>query len=205
MTHSISEMRENPTHSDPGTWAPFFPCRLSGGIQAEETSIATVREFFQRHFKEIYAASIAEGGFSPLPESWAEKEGFYSRHADLFRFHDEGRTVGVYVGNALDWSTYYLRHVSFLPSHQGQGHFQEFFARFLEALAARGMERAQAHVSPANLANIHILTKLGFTVTGYELSERWGANVCLTKFLTQRSLEAFLKQFCWGTKPQLQH
>jgi hypothetical protein len=50
---------------------------------------------------------------------------------------------------------------------------------------------------------MHIATRLKFNQTGTLLSERWGAMVHFTKFLSEEKEEVFLRQFCSGVKYQL--
>jgi len=50
---------------------------------------------------------------------------------------------------------------------------------------------------------VHLLTSLNFNVTGSVLSDRWGAQVRLTRFLDAQSEDVFLRQFCAGVAYQL--
>ena len=72
-----------------------------------------------------------------------------------------------------------------------------------EQLKRAGVERVEADTSPANMATMHLLTRLRFNMTGTTLSERWGAHVHFTKFLDERSEGVFLEQFCSGVKYQV--
>lgn len=152
-----------------------------------------------------YAAIFAEGEGAPFSggELTDNKLRYYREVADFFEFESAGETVALLVCTPVDWSTYYIRSAASLPEYQGKSLIQRFLPRVFARLARAGVERVEAHTSPANMATMHLLTRLRFNVTGTALTERWGAQVHFTKFLDGLSEVAFLHQFCAGVKYQL--
>ncbi len=183
-------------------WSANFPVQLSDTTVTVETgTYEEVAEFSRAHYREIYENDPATSPFL-LAEEAPAKEEYYSRNGDFFLFKDEGRVVGFFVGTPIDWGSYYLRNASLLPRYQGKKLYQKFLVYFLECLAARGIKRAEGDVAPSNLGHIHVLNKLAFNISGFNISERWGALVHFTRFLDETHEQRFLDQFCWGVKPQ---
>ncbi|HVU03473.1 MAG TPA: GNAT family N-acetyltransferase, partial [Polyangiaceae bacterium] len=128
----------------------------------------------------------------------AKKERYYRLAADFFEFKEGRRTVGLFVCNAVDWSTYYIRSAAVLPEYQGLRLSHGFVAFLLETLRGLGVERVEADTSPSNFATLAILTGFHFNVTGTTLSDRWGAQLRLTRYLDTECEDVFLRQFCSG-------
>jgi hypothetical protein len=95
-----------------------------------------------------------------------------------------------------------MRSMAILPSFQGQGLFQDFLSHLFNVLKAHGVNRVTGDVSPSNLVSSHIFNKMQFNVTGYTVSDRWGALTQFTKFLNPRTEAVFLDSFCAGIRPQ---
>lgn len=182
-------------------WNKYFPHKI------ESTPLTITRgnydlavEFMKLHFKEIHQVSDDE---KFLPEDYSEsKRRYYKEFGDFFFFRDNDHLVGFFVGTLLDWSSYYIRNCSILPSFQNKKIYQNMISRLLDGLGENNVDRVEVDVSPSNLAAIHIFNKLKFNVTGTTLSERWGSNVKFTKFLNHKNETVFLDQFCYGVRPQ---
>ncbi|HLD99337.1 MAG TPA: GNAT family N-acetyltransferase [Bdellovibrionota bacterium] len=194
-------------------WSTYFPFNIPGNIPGETSgeasnltvqlsSFDTVAHFLAPNFGRIYEEDLNATPFLCFETSEA-KNRFYREAADFFAFKDGEKTIGVLVGNPLDWSTYYLRNVSILPEYQNRNIFQPFFGHLLSILADNSVERAEADIALSNLRQVHILNKLGFNITGMTNSERWGATARFTKFFSRKHETAFLDQFCLGMQHQL--
>lgn len=146
------------------------------------------------HYGAIFGDSA--GRFESEPLSVA-KRAFLER-SDAFLFWHEDRAVGLLMGNPVDWSTYYWRTVAFLPAYRGRG----LLAAALEAtdrhLAAHGVARVEGETAPNNYAQLRLLLRLGYVVTGSTESDRFGSMLRLTKFLAPGPRETFERQFCRG-------
>lgn len=184
-------------------WRDELPVRVGSGegVIVRYSGFERALPFIERN----YAAIFEEGEGSPFSSgSLTEKKlRYYREVADFFEFEVEGGTVALLVCTPLDWSTYYIRSAASLPEYQGKSLIQRFLPRVFTRLAQAGVERVEAHTSPANMATMHLLTRLRFNVTGTVLTERWGAQVHFTKFLDPPSEATFLHQFCAGVKYQL--
>lgn len=185
-------------------WTAALPLSLSpspAGVTVEVGSFAGAASFAARHYAELFEEESASP-FATRPATEAKRR-YYDAVGDLFEFRQGGRTIGLLTGAPHDWSTYYIRSAAMLRTHQGHGLVPEFCRRFLfAALARAGVERVECDTSPANLAMVQVLTRLRFNVTGTQLSERWGAHVRFTKFLSDDCEDTFLDQFCSGGKVQ---
>lgn len=175
-------------------WSRYFPTPF-GKVTAELASFAEIAAFSKKHFPEIYHHTPGTQRFADTAAA-AVRERYYKIAGDFFAFRDGGVLVGVAVGSPLDWSGYNFRNVSLLPSHHGQGIYQEFFPFLAEILRSHGVERLEGDVAPSNQPHIHALTKMGAVVTGLNLSDRWGAVLHFTKYLLDGPQEVFHDQFC---------
>lgn len=121
--------------------------------------------------------------------------------SDRFLFREAGETIGLLIGNPVDWSTYYWRSVAFLPEHQGRG----FLAAALEhtdaVMRAAGIVRVEGEAAPNNYKQVRLLLRLGYCVTGSVNSERWGTLLRLTKYLDTSAEDKFVTQFCRDAFP----
>jgi len=63
-------------------------------------------------------------------------------------------------------------------------------------LRAAGVARVETEASVVNVPVIALQLKEGFVITAHESSERWGALVRLTKFLSPEPDRVFRRQFC---------
>lgn len=183
-------------------WSLRLPHRLTDdGVVVEWSSFEHSLPFVQKHYTEIFDERSESSPF--VTKVNEAKARYYREVGDFFEFVHAGRTVGLLIGTPVDWSTYYIRSAAALPDYQGRGVVQRFFPVLFDELKRSGVERVEADTSPANMATMHLLTRLRFNVTGTVLTERWGAHVHFTKFLDEESENVFLRQFCSGVKYQL--
>lgn len=172
-----------------------------GRFVAHPSSYDAVLPFVHAH----YAAIFHEDGTSPFSTSRVndQKARYYRKAGDFFEIREGERTVGLVVGTPVDWSTYYIRSAAVLPEFQARQLGSRVLRIMFPHLAAAGVERVEADTSPSNFAVIQLLTRLKFNVTGSVLSDRWGAQVKLTRFLDERAENVFLRQYCTGVIYQL--
>jgi hypothetical protein len=183
-------------------WREHLPFSVTrDGVQVHASSFERALPFIAAHYAEIFE----DDPTSPFASDKLTdaKARYYRAAGDFFEFVHEGRTVGLLLGTPVDWSTYYIRSAAAVRAYQGTKMIQRFFPRMFELLRQVGVERVEADTSPANMATMHLLTRMRFNVTGTVLSERWGAHVHLTHFLDETAERVFLGQFCAGVKYQL--
>lgn len=177
-------------------WKRHFPLSLDGNLTVDSSTFAEADAFAKENFRLIYG-DAPQNQFLIVDDTPA-RNNFYEQAGDFFLFKDGPANIGMFVGNALDWSTYYIRSISILPDYQGLKLYQQFLAHLIQCLTQRGVARVEVHIAPSNLAHVHVANKLGFAVSGTLLSERWGALTHFTKYLGESNQLIFEKQFCAG-------
>lgn len=181
-------------------WNSLLPAQLSESV-VEYSSHEQSELFVNNHHSEIFESYNSSFSAGPMTEA---RKSYYDNVCDFFEFKKDNQTVGLLVCCPLDWSTYYVRSASVLPSFQGKNIIQEFFHSILmDTLKDLGVERIELDTSPSNLAMIHIMTKMMFNPSGTTLTDRWGSHIRFTKFLSRSSEDTFLKHFCTGVPYQL--
>jgi hypothetical protein len=184
-------------------WSRALPHELTAdGVTVEASSFQRSLPFIRDH----YAAIFEEDPGSPFSTdvTGPAKARWYQQMGDFFELREDGRTIGLLLGEPADWSTYYIRSAAVLREHQGRQLISTFCLRVLfKELERAGVERVECDTSPANLAMAHVLGRLRFNATGTNLSERWGALIRFTKFLNPERERTFLDQLCSGVKYQL--
>ena len=186
-------------------WASHFPLRPGGGeVTIEMTSWEEISRFAAQYYTAVFEEDPARSFFA-FQGKKEFRERYYREAGDFFAFTADRKMIGMFIGTAQDWSTYYLRSVLILPEFQGKKLWTRFLESLLSCLGHHGVERVMVDVSPSNLPNVHALNKLGFNVTGYLASERWGALIQFVKFLSPGHEGGFLDQFCMGVRHQTKH
>jgi RimJ/RimL family protein N-acetyltransferase len=176
-------------------WNSSFPLNMPNDISVAPCDWQTFVTFTTRHFGSIFGRPNPDTSFAWM-EHHPAKAAWYQTVGDFFAFRQNDKMLGAFVGNVGDWGTYYLRSVGFLPELTQRGVWITFLTHLLSCLAQHGLQRAEAEVAPTNVKSLKALERLGFLVTGYRTSERWGALCILTKFFTPTHARAFHRQFC---------
>lgn len=175
-------------------WASLPPIVLDDGVRMAAASIEASLEFMGDHYGAIFGDGADRFVTEPLT---AAKRAFLER-SDAFLFWHDGTPVGLLIGNPVDWSTYYWRTVAFLPAYRGRGLLAAALEETDRRLAAHGVARVEGETAPNNYAQLRLLLRLGYVVTGSTESDRFGSMLRLTKFLTPGPRETFERQFCRG-------
>lgn len=179
-------------------WEDHFPYQTQGGIKVELSNYDDVSAFMNDNYHNIY--NTLDNPFTGSDPN-SKKRSYYEVAGDFFKFNDDLRTIAIAVGNPLDWTGYYYRNVSIMPEYQGQGIYQEFTKYLVNILRQHGVERLEGDVAPSNMVNIRVMTKMGFIVSGINLSEKWGTVLRLTKYLLKERQDIFFNQFCSAINP----
>lgn len=185
------------------SWNEVLPRPIgTKGVIMTREPFDEIATFAATHFERIFEIENRDNPFLNNEPS-GYKERYYRETADIFGYRLDGELIGVTLSEPLDWNSYHVRHHSVLEKFQGLGITQGFLNEVvIPELKKLNVKRIQIETSPANLPVIQILTRLRFNITGTVLSERWGANLCMTKFLDPRNESVFLEQFCFGNHPQ---
>lgn len=183
-------------------WSDLVPCALGGGgARLRLAEYAEVERFFAEHRDVLLAPEVAGSGFAGLDDGPA-KSRFCGHALDSFAIEADGRTVGVFVGQATDWSTYYLRYLGMEPDYRGAGAVVGIIDLFGAFLAPFGFQRMEMDVSISHLPQLRRVLGRSFYPMGTLHSERWGALVHLVQFLSNEHEAAFLNQFSAGLRPR---
>ncbi len=176
----------------------FFPFELDEGITAEAVNSQTLNAIwsvFDQAFHDDLMVS-----FRTPPEREAQqtplKRAFASAHHERFIFYTQNRQIaGWSWGDMRDTESFFMTNSGILPAYRQRGIYSAFLKQFIAYLTACGYERI---VSAHQINNRPILIaklKAGFTVTGFDLDERWGAQVVLTYFTHIDRTQGFEKAF----------
>ncbi len=173
----------------------------NGGFIVCLGDFARAKRFMLTHYATVFEEDREA---SPFATDLSEAKGrYYEIFGDFFEIFHGDELAGLLVCTPSDWSTYYIRSAAMLPKYQGRRIIQTFYTSVLFPMLQRsGVERVEFDTSPSNLAMMHIAAKLRFNNTGTFLSERWGAMIHFTKFLSMEKEDVFLRQFCAGVKYQ---
>lgn len=178
-------------------WRERLPLTVTeDGVSLHASTFEESMPFVQAHYAEIFHHD-AQSLFASAPSS-PHKEHFYRVAGDFFELRDGEETVGLVVGNPVDWSTYYIRSVAVLPNRQGRGIASRCLEVLIGELERAGLERVEIETLPSNAVMLGVLTALSFNVTGTVLTERWGALIRLTRFLSVPCGDIFTRAFCGG-------
>jgi ribosomal protein S18 acetylase RimI-like enzyme len=181
-------------------WERHFPLALySTGVTVEVSNAKEIFKFASENSSLIYGSPIKEIPFL-IQSSGPARERYYEEAGDFFAFKKSGKTVGICVGNAHDWATYYIRNIAILPEFQGMALYQSLLKHLLKCLTDFKVARVDIDVAPTNFSHLHILNKFQFQISSLQCSERWGVLVRLTKFLDPKNKTVFEQQFCCGAK-----
>jgi len=186
-------------------WDDHFPVELrekNGTVSNRRivrSSAQEVFDFYGKHYDEIFLRSGQPHPFFVEPMN-EQRLRYYEIMGDFLAYVDQDQVVGVFVGNPLDWSTYYLRTSGLLPSHQSLGFTGNMLDVLFPVLRSHGIRRAEVDVAPGNYIEIEYMSKRGFRPTGYHSSDRWGTLLRLCKYLDSQCEETFLNQLCDGPR-----
>lgn len=181
-------------------WESYFPhLEKEIGISTHCSTFQEFIQFINENHSEILVADTPDVGFLGREISDAKIQ-YYRNFGNFFIFKEQDKKIGVFLGTPLDWSSYYLRYTWILPEYRGRKFYQKFLEYFLACLKEEGVERAEGDIPPTNGRHIHIFSKLGFKINGLNLSERWGTTLRLTRFLSARHDDVFMRQFI-GPEP----
>jgi hypothetical protein len=162
-------------------------------VKVESASFEDAIPFMRDHYASIFGVHAGEARFLASPMTEAKRR--FCDESDVFLFRVSGRTVGLFLANPADWSTYYMRSVAVLPEFRERRLLTRFMELSYAPLREAGVERIEGECSPANAPMIRMLVGQGFLVTSTANSERWGATVRFTKFLSDEAESVFLRQF----------
>lgn len=176
----------------------FFPSELVEGITAEAVdgqAFNAVWNVFDQVFHDDLMVS-----FQTPPEREVQrvplKRAFATTHHERFILYTQDRQIaGWSWGDIRDTESFFMTNSGVLPAFRQRGIYSAFLKQFIAYLTALGYERIVSAHQVNNRAVLIAKLKAGFTVTGFDLDERWGAQVVLTYFTHSDRIQGFEKAF----------
>jgi len=176
-------------------WRETFPRTVDDLVLDVGTFSADAQPFIEAH----YGSAFGEGaGAAFLAEPMTPAKQRYCEDMDVFVYRHQGRSVGIFMGHPLDWSTYYFRSAVVLPDYRGLHLVHVVQTVVGDRLRAAGVARMECEVSVANAKMLRVQTAGGWIITSMLDSERWGAMVRMTRFLSEDAERVFRRQFGAG-------
>ncbi len=100
-------------------------------------------------------------------------------------FVARGEVIGAYWGIQEPYSRYYMVSTVFRRAWQGRGLYTGFLPRVVAAAEAAGFAEVWSRHRADNNAVLVPKLRAGFTITGFEVSPRWGILVHLRRYLRE--------------------
>ena len=184
-------------------WERHLPVQVAGNAQRtiELGDPAECLDLLSRNSEAIFDLTPDDRRFGHSGSDRARRR-FYEQAADFFAFRDAGRLVGFFVGNPIDWDSYYMRHICVLPESRGCGWMEATGVFLLPVLAEYGVSIVESHTSPSNFISQHYAAKFGVFPVGSVCTTRWGTLIHYMGFLNSEAKETFRRQFCSGIQPE---
>lgn len=184
-------------------WSQLLPLSFEDArLTVQRTDAKEGMEFLDRFYSEIFGAEPSLQPFfeGSSPHYSSTRRRYYDEFGDFFKFcaPDRGhQMVGLFIGTPVDWSTYYLRYLALLPGFTGFDVGYRLLEWINLQLAQSGhIGRIETEASPLNGWSVPTFTRLGFHITGTNLTDRWGAALRFTKFVDPQAKQIFRNQFC---------
>jgi GNAT superfamily N-acetyltransferase len=184
-------------------WNQHFPLNVENcGCTIEYIEPELAFQFIRQSYDEIFELELWK---DPLlaEQQTDEKLQYYKECGDFFMIYKDSKAIGIFIGTLTDWSSYYFRSAAVLPQYQGNGAIGRLLPYLTKILTDSGIARIESDASVSNFTSIQILLRARFKVTGMQLSERWGALLHFTKFLSPSSEKIFMGQFCQDTNSEI--
>jgi len=177
-----------------------FPLRLDYGFTVKPVEKKEVMAFLAGAYDKVFPRWDDDLCFRLSGERRKELAPFWDLynaiHHEWFLFLDpKGRPVGWHMGEAEDFQTFYMRNSGILPEFQNRGLYAAFSVALARYLGELGYERISSHHKPTNRAILILKLKQGFDVSGFEMTENWGALVKVVKIIPEDRRKAYNKMF----------
>ncbi|MBL7714503.1 MAG: hypothetical protein JNL01_03480 [Bdellovibrionales bacterium] len=177
-------------------WSELFPIALPNGERIEVISYEEASQFIRDNTERCFSGRTVS--HDPEANLAERREAFYRLVGDFFGLFSEGRLVGVFLGNISDWSSYYVRFAMILPDFQSGERYISFFRGVEKFLSSKSVARINGQISPMNIPSFMSVSKLGYRITGMEVTDRWGVLLNFSK--TFRNDDAFTSRHFTNTK-----
>ncbi len=185
----------------------YFPMQLPEGVEAH----AVEKDVLQKVMTQLWPAIFPEDSnlcfFRTVQERmgkmeflWREYYGSGHSETILFTLPDE-TPIGWVTGDMEDYMTFYLRLFGLLPEYRRKKVFSAFQQKFFEYLKEVGYERIASHHHINNRITLISQLKMGFSLVGFEVDERFGILAKVLYFLHEDRREGYEKVFSMPKDP----
>jgi RimJ/RimL family protein N-acetyltransferase len=179
-------------------WAAELPW-IADEFRIDLSNFDEIASFFAEHGPEMFGKD-AEGRWLQEPMGPAKLQ--FLRESDVLAFRHDEKLVGYLLGQPSDWSSYYVRSLTILPRWRGQGLIAAIAAGLDRTLRTAGVQRIEADTASDNAAMALGFLRHGWVATGFNNSDRWGATVRYTRYLTDEATAVFRNQYCLDVRPR---
>lgn len=169
-----------------------FPIALQDGISAHAVDFAEISALMNRMWGDVFGKTNEDLGHFQTPPARKPTEALLYQHYcstvhhEFIAFKDEaGSAIGWFIGEAEDYTTFYLRNGGGVPERRGQGLLRLFLPAFLSYLRDIGYERVTSQHHPNNPAVLIAMLKSGFLIEGMNLDERSGPLIKTVGYLQE--------------------
>ncbi|MCW3128336.1 MAG: hypothetical protein JWO03_3994 [Bacteroidetes bacterium] len=99
--------------------------------------------------------------------------------------------VGWHMGRQVEAESYYMSNTGLFKEHQGKGIYTALLPKLLEIFRDKGFQKVSSRHLASNSAVIVPKLKAGFSITGFEVDERYGMLVLLTYIFNDKRRKAY--------------
>jgi hypothetical protein len=178
--------------------AKFFPMALPNGATAYCCTPQEFMEAVSSIYGDVFGRPPEHYGFFQTPEARKPTADTMYAHYCTNLHHEfivakdsDGKYIGWCIGEAEDFATFYLRNAGVVTGSRHQGFLRAFLPKFLLYLRAIGYERVTSEHHPNNLPIMIGMLKNGFVISGFNLDERYGAQVKMVRMLQEDRRQSF--------------
>jgi RimJ/RimL family protein N-acetyltransferase len=161
---------------------------LPDGYEIREIETAVFEPLWEQHRERFFDFTNLIFRFEETldPGEREKSAGLRKRMGDPYRLnfglYFKGEFVGWAWGIQESAEIFYMCNSAVFPEHQGKGLYTALMAATLEKVFALGFQRIYSRHLATNNAVLVPKLKAGFKITHFELSDRFGVMVHLTKY-----------------------
>lgn len=150
----------------------------------------TFTEFYKLKRPELFSQNF---GFAAIQAMSIEEREFFKTYNASFQDMKELRWVAKYNDEIIGWSfgiqkseeDFYMINSAVLPEYRNNGIYTKLLALTVEKCKEMGFQRIYSRHHMSNNAIIIPKLKYGFTITGFEIDDRFGTMAILSYYTNE--------------------
>lgn len=164
----------------------MFQRELENGYTIRALESDAFGELWQAHAKTIFEEALPIFSYrdtlsaAELAKAERLREQLGSGYRLNLAVYRNDEFVGWSWGRQESSETYYMVNSAILPAHRGKGLYQALVSVVIEETTEQGFQRVYSRHIATNNAVIIPKLKVGFLITGFELSDQFGTLVHLS-------------------------